>query len=84
MNDQLSVPNVPNWQDLYASGARARCMRDDPPMRGFGRSLKKGDVVNVHSVCWSGLDYEIAVKEEYAFYTLEGYFEPCATELNPR
>lgn len=70
----LPIPEVLGWQALYQPGARAKCVKDDPPMHGFGRQLKIGDIVAVDSVCWRG-KYEIAVKAECAFYELEGYFE---------
>lgn len=82
---QLPEPRVLGWQALYENGARARCIKDKPPMYGFGKSLHKGDVVYVDSVCWRG-KYEIAVKAECAFYELEGYFEvllPHVLEINP-
>ena len=75
MTQQLPVPNVLGWQALYEPGARARCIKDDPPMYGFGRALKRGDVVDVQSVCWRGFKYELAVKAECAFYELDHYFE---------
>lgn len=74
MMEQLPVPNTLDWQALYEAGARAKCIKDDPPMYGFGRSLKIGDIVNVQGVCWRG-KYEISVAAECAFYELEGYFE---------
>lgn len=73
MND-LPIPNVLGWQALYENGARAKCIKDDPPMTGFGRRLKNGDIVDVQSVCWRG-KYEISVAAECAFYEMEGYFE---------
>ena len=73
MTDQLPIPKILGWQALYEPNARARCIKDAPPMYGFGRQLKIGDVVNVHSVCWRG-KYEISVVEECAFYELENYF----------
>ena len=72
--ETLPEPKVLGWQALYEENARARCVKDDPPMVGFGRALKNGDVVDVHNVCWRG-KYEIAVAAECAFYELEGYFE---------
>lgn len=75
MSEILPIPKIDNWRSLYAPGARARCIKDDPPMYGFGRSLKAGEIVSVQSVCWRGGQYEIGVPEECAFYRLEGYFE---------
>lgn len=72
--EQLPTPNVLGWQALYEPGARAKCTKDNPPMHGFGRALKAGDVVDVHGVTWRG-KYEISVRAECAFYELEGYFE---------
>lgn len=72
--EQLPIPKVLGWQALYEPGAQAKCIKDNPPMYGFGRNLKVGDVVAVQSVCWRG-KYEIAVAAECAFYELEGYFE---------
>ena len=70
----LPTPKTLGWQALYEPNARARCIKDSPPMYGFGRQLKAGDVVSVNSVCWRG-KYEVGVKEECAFYELDGYFE---------
>ena len=45
MNEQeLPIPKVENWQMLYEPNASVICIRDDPPMKGFGRRIKKGDV----------------------------------------
>ena len=73
--EQLPEPKTLGWQALYENGARAKCIKDNPPMYGFGRSLKSGDIVDVNRVCWRG-KYEISVAAECAFYELEGYFEP--------
>ena len=81
MMQQLPEPNALGWQALYEEGARARCIKDNPPMHGFGRSLKSGDVVDVKSLCWRG-KYEIAVSTECAFYELEGYFEVMLPNSN--
>ena len=70
----LPEPQVANWQRLYEPNAKARCIKDNPPMRGFGKTLKVGDEVEVGNVCYSSC-YELAVPKECAFYTLEGYFE---------
>lgn len=85
MTDQLPIPKVLGWQALYEKGARARCIKDVPPARGFGRQLKVGDIVKVAAVCWRN-GYEIAIKEECAFYKLEGYFEPLlpSVVVDPR
>ena len=74
MSDLLPIPQIDNWQQLYKEGAQARCIKDDPPMKGFGRALKIGDVVDVQSVCYE-YKYQISVEAECAFYDLEGYFE---------
>lgn len=76
---QLPVPRVDNWQLLYRKGARARCIKDGPPMKGFGRDLKTGDIVEVDAVCWEGY-YTVSVPSETAVYTLEGYFEVCPSD----
>mgnify|MGYP001610963208 CR=1 FL=1 len=73
-NAQLPPPNVLGWRALYEPNAFARCIKDNPPMRGFGRQLKIGDVVKVSSVCYANR-FEISVDAECAFYELEGYFE---------
>lgn len=44
-SEQLPIPKILGWQALYEKGARAKVIKDDPPMVGFGRSLKIGDVV---------------------------------------
>jgi hypothetical protein len=74
MAEELPIPNVLGWQALYEPGARAEVIKDDPPMFGFGRALKVGDIVDVKSVCWRG-KYELSVAAECAFYELEGYFK---------
>ena len=79
--EQLPVPKILGWQALYEPGARAKCIKDDPPMYGFGRGLKSGDVVEVDAVCWRG-KYEISVKAECAFYELEDYFEVLLPKEN--
>jgi len=45
--EQLPIPNVLGWQALYEKGAQAKCIKDAPPMNGFGRKLKVGDIVKV-------------------------------------
>jgi len=75
MNDQVPAPSVLGWQALYEPNALARCVKDNPPMVGFGRQLKTGDVVPVHGVCYTGTKYQISVEAECAFYDLEGFFE---------
>lgn len=74
MTEYLPNPQIDNWERLYQDGARAECIKDDPPMHGFGRALKVGDVVDVYGVCWNE-HYQIAVRAECAFYALEGYFK---------
>ena len=78
VEEQLPVPKVDNWERLYQPDAKVRCIKDNPPMRGFGRALKVGDVVELKAL--SGLTYcegryEVPVSSECAFYALEGYFE---------
>lgn len=75
MNEELPIPQLANWPRLYEPNARAKCIKDDPPMYGFGGALKAGDIVEVGSVCWSGTKYQISVAVQCAFYDLEGYFE---------
>lgn len=71
---ELPIPNVENWQRLYQPNAQAICIKDNPPMRGFGKPLKVGDVVDVKNVCWDG-KYQISVAAQCALYDIEGYFE---------
>lgn len=71
----LPLPKVTDWHALYEPNAEARCIKDNPPMLGFGRQIKTGEIVKVDSVCWSGTKYQIGVHPECAFYDLEGYFE---------
>ena len=81
--DEIPAPNVPNWRAFYAPDAKARCIKDNPPMDGFGRSLKAGEVVAINGVCFSGGRYTLAVPAECAFYQLEGYFEPVVADPKP-
>ena len=72
----MDLPPVdPKYRPFWTEGTRALCVRDDPPMHGFGRALKKGDIVVVRCVCWRS-GYELSVPAECAFYRMEGYFEP--------
>ena len=73
--NELPFPNVLGWQALYEPNALARCIKDNPPMHGFGQPIKAGDIVKVDGVCWSGTHYQLSVREQCAFYDLEGYFE---------
>lgn len=76
MSDELELPQVDEkYLPFWTEGTKARCVKDNPPMHGFGRQLKVGDVVTVNGVCWSGLRYQLAVPAETAFYDMEGYFE---------
>lgn len=61
---------LPFWQEK----SRAKCVKDNPPMRGFGRQLKVGDEVVVDGVIWNG-QYELSVPAECAFYVMERFFE---------
>lgn len=72
---ELPEPKLDNWQRLYQPNAKAKCVKDDPPMKGFGRQIKAGEVLDVGSVCWENGKYTIGVSKECAFYDLEGYFE---------
>jgi len=72
--EQLPIPKVLGWQALYEPNARVKCIRDNPPMHGFGREIKAGEIISIDSVTWRG-KYEVGVKAECAFYQLEGYFE---------
>jgi hypothetical protein len=55
----------------------ATCIKDNPPMRGFGRQLKTGDVVVVDGTVFDDR-FRVAVPSECAFYAYE-YFEPRPT-----
>jgi len=50
------------------------CTKDDPPMTGFGRALKKGDIVEIEGTVSRGLRFEVSVAAECAFYDYR-YFE---------
>ena len=65
------------YHPFWTEGTKARCVKDDPPMHGFGRPLKAGDVVPVKGVCWNGSYYQLSVPSECAFYKMEDYFEVC-------
>lgn len=78
--NELPIPRIANWERLYEPDAKARCIKDSPPMKGFGRRLHTGDVVDVKSVCWEHNRYTIAVQAECAFYDLEDYFEVVVNE----
>ena len=54
---------------------QVRCVKDHPPMHGFGRQLAVGDIVEIKgTVCRAGR-FQVSVPKECAFYDYE-YFEP--------
>lgn len=75
-NQQIELPPVDNlYLPFWRDATKARCIKDNPPMYGFGRQIKKGDVVETNGVTWRG-HYELSVPAECAFYVMEGYFIP--------
>lgn len=77
MSDDLVYLPMPDEKYLpfWHPPVRARCIKDRPPMKGFGRQLTVGDVVDVRGVCWEDEHYTLAVPSECAFYRMDGYFE---------
>ena len=61
---------LPFWQEK----SRALCVKDDPPMRGFGKSFKMGDEVVVEGVIFDSI-YRLSIPSECAFYEMIGYWE---------
>lgn len=57
------------------------CIKDDPPMTGFGRQLKVGDRVEINGTVSRGDGFEVAVPSECAFYDYT-YFDPADDFFN--
>ena len=50
------------------------CIKDNPPMHGFGKKLQKGDMVEIQGTTHNQLGFCICVPSECAFYAYD-YFE---------
>ena len=60
---------------------KVKCIKDNPRMRGFGRSLKCGDIVTIDGTTSSGVGFEVSVPSECAFYDYTA-FEPLDDFFN--
>ena len=58
-----------------------RCIKSDPPMVGFGRKLKRGDIVTIDGTVHHEIGFAISVPSECAFYAYD-YFEPTDEFFN--
>jgi hypothetical protein len=61
--------------------AKVKCIRDNPPMKGFGRQLKIGDIVEIHGTICDGFGFQVTVPSECAFYDYTA-FEPADDFFN--
>ena len=51
------------------------CIEDNPPMVGFGKTLKVGDVIVIKGTIHNELGFCVSVPSECAFYEYS-YFKP--------
>jgi len=51
-----------------------KCIKDNPPMYGFGKKLKIGDIVEINGTVHNSIGFCVGVPEENAFYQYD-YFE---------
>ncbi len=50
-------------------------VKDNPPMHGFGKELKIGDIVIVKGTVSRGDKFQVSIPAQCAFYDYE-YFKP--------
>ena len=50
------------------------CIKDNPPMHGFGKSLKKGDKIEIKGTVHNHLGFCVCVPSECAMYAYN-YFD---------
>ena len=58
-----------------------RCIKSDPPMVGFGRSLQDGDIVTIDGTVHHEIGFAVSVPSECAFYAYDA-FEPTGEFFN--
>jgi hypothetical protein len=51
-----------------------KCIKDNPPMYGFGRKLKVNDIIIIDGTVHNQLGFCVSAPSECAFYKYE-YFE---------
>jgi hypothetical protein len=69
-NDEL----LQKFHDSRDNPIEVKCIKDDPPMCGFGKKLKSNDVVTINGTVYNQLGFCVCVPNECAFYKYE-YFE---------
>lgn len=76
--------NDPKLELFHASRVtpiQVICVKDNPPMRGFGKQLKKGNVVTINGTVNDGSGFQVSCPEECAFYDYT-YFQPVEEVFN--
>jgi hypothetical protein len=68
-------PKLLIFHNARGADLRARCIKDNPPMLGFGKSLSVGDEVIISGTVHNELGFCVCVRAECAFYDYT-YFEP--------
>jgi hypothetical protein len=63
------------FHESRESPVEALCIKDNPPMTGFGKNLVAGDRVTVKGTVSRGSAFEVCVPSECAFYEYS-YFVP--------
>jgi hypothetical protein len=68
-------PILLQFHNSEPDGMEAICIKDNPPMTGFGRHLKIGEKVRIKGVVSNSTTFEVCVPSECAFYQYD-YFSP--------
>jgi len=70
-----SDPKLIEFHDSRIFPKEVVCVRDLPPMHGFGEAIRLGDKVNIHGTVYvPGIGFCISVPSQCAFYEYS-YFE---------
>ena len=68
--------NLELFHNSRQSPIKVVCIKNNPPRRGFGRILKKGDIVTINGIVGSiEFGFEVSVPAECCFYAYD-FFEP--------
>lgn len=68
-------PVLAQFHETRNNPRKVVCIKDNPPMVGFGRKLSIGDEVVIEGTVCNELGFAVAVPAECAFYAYE-YFKP--------
>ena len=68
-------PKLVKFHNTRDNPTKVICMKDNPPMIGFGKRLKKGDIVEIKGTTHNELWFCVSVPEECAFYSYRCFEE---------